>query len=77
MKHRIFYSKGEQLFKIETKRVFGKWETRNSYLYTDGIGNLVNARGFFSYERAEEWINDRYPNLNISTSKNSNIEFEF
>lgn len=77
MKHRIFYSRGEQLYKIETKRMFRNWETRKNYLFTDNTGNLIDVKGFFTYESAEQWINDRYPNLNINESKNSNIGFEF
>jgi hypothetical protein len=77
MKHRIFYSKGEQLYKIESKRTFGKWELRENYLYTDDSGNFISAKGFYSYDNAEEWISDRYPDLNISKHKNNNIGFEF
>ena len=77
MKHRIFYSRGEQLYKIETKRMFGKWETRKNYLFTDGEGNIVDRKGFRSYENALEWINDRYPDFILGAPKNNNIEFEF
>ncbi len=79
MKHRISYSLQEELYQVETKRIFGKWETRKNYLFTDGEGNVVNSRGFFTYEHALEWVTDRYPDLKIlnKTPKNSNISFDF
>ena len=79
MRHRIFYSNIEQLYKIETKRFLGKWETRKNYFYTNPEGNVINAKGFFTYEKAKEWISDRYPNLSYftDTHKNKNIGFEF
>jgi len=79
MKHKIYYSEKEQLYQIATKRFLGKWETRRSYLYTNPEGNVISARGFFTYEKAKDWIYDRYPQLNYftDTQKNKNMGFEF
>ncbi len=79
MKHRIYYSEKEQLFRIETKRFLSKWETIKFYLSTNPEGNLIRAGGFLSYENAEEWMQDRYPVFGNSKSpgKNKNIGFEF
>jgi hypothetical protein len=79
MKHRIQYSENERLYRIESKRIFGKWETLSSYTYTDLKGNIVRTKGFFTYQLAEEWVNDRFPktnNLN-EIEKNKNMGFEF
>lgn len=79
MKHRIYYSEKEQLFRIETKRFLSKWETIKFYLFTNPEGNVVKTGGFLSYENAEEWMQDRFPGLsnNDNSGKNKNIGFEF
>lgn len=79
MKHKIYYSEREQLYQIATKHLFGKWETRKNYLYTDYDGNFIESRGFFTFEQAEEWISDRYPKLRLikNSAQNKNIGFEF
>lgn len=79
MKHRIYYSSGEQLYKIETKKFFGKWKTRESYLYTNKNGDFVSSKGFCSYDMAEEWLFDRFPGVHQpkNGSKKNSIGFEF
>ena len=79
MKHRICYSKTEQLYKVETKHFLGRWETRKNYLYTTPDGNIISAKGFFTVEKAREWVYDRYPQLNyfIDSQKNKNMNFGF
>jgi hypothetical protein len=79
MKYRINYSDIEKLYQIETKSIFGKWETRKCYLFTNPEGNVVRSKGFFTYEFAEEWMHDRYPKINNSndSGKNKNMGFEF
>jgi hypothetical protein len=79
MKHKIYYSNNEQLYKIESKRLLSKWETRKNYLYTDLIGNLIIVNGFITYDQAEDWLNDRYPKINSTNEikKKKDIGFEF
>jgi hypothetical protein len=79
MKHRISYSERDHLYRIETKHFLGKWELKRKYLCTGADGNIIQARGFITYENALEWMNDRHPNLNQpnSPNKNENMSFEF
>ncbi len=79
MKHRISYSVEEKLYKIESKHLFGKWETRKNYLFTDNEGNIIEVKGFSTYDGALEWMNDRFMNLydTNNSRKNDNIGFEF
>lgn len=79
MKHRISYTEYDRKYKIESKSVFGNWQTRNNYFYTDDTGNLINSTGFNTYDKAEEWLLDRYPKLKIDRDLhvNKDISFEF
>ena len=79
MKHRISYSKTERLYQIQTKHFFGRWETRKNYLYTNQNGDLISAKGFYTYEKARDWVYDRYPQLDyyIDSQKNKNMVFGF
>jgi hypothetical protein len=79
MKHRIYYSERERLYQVETKRLFVKWETHKFYLFTDSSGNVVRSKGFFTFEQADDWVNDRYPKSGYlkDIEKNKNIGFEF
>jgi hypothetical protein len=79
MKHRISYSQSEKLYHVQSKKFLSNWTNRNGYIVADKSGVIRKLSGFPTFTQAEEWMNDRYPGLNMLNNghKNKNMGFEF
>jgi hypothetical protein len=77
MKLQIIHSVQENLFIIQTKRFLSSWETIGHYFFTDPHGNIHKVKGFPSFEQAEKWATDRYPEKPIKRSKEIDREIYY